>query len=852
MIRALSVIALVSVLAGCQRTGSVALPEWPNAARTLLLGAIRESERGPDVFEYYAITRDGQAPEAISLDPEQPLFAVFHVLTPTSLGLAPGPGRATTDAVGDPITLSASTFIQCRRGNGANLDPDCTDQWEPYEMGSPIGLDRFKLPQMTSCAGAGACSKVEDRLLRCDPECERPNRPELTVQAQPPQPFEYGDCPQGWAPEAMPGTGVGFCRPPSCREPGMIASLSGACVPAAGGCSVIDVFPSGAPDPAPKLYVLASAAAGGSGTEASPFQTISEAMAAATPGTWILIGAGDYDERLIAAGPPVTLLGSCAQTTIRDAFEVRSGAELRQLRLIGARRMLLVNSTATATIADVEINNTGGRDSTTISNQGRLRAERFLFEGAKVVQNSNDAELQLVEGRIDTTQIGIEQAGGSVTTDYVEFDGVVESTAGILAFGGTVLTVENSHFHEGERGIRASAVDTGQLNVRISQVFAEDLQQGSNDQWHTGAISIDAAPTVEIDHVVSLNNFQGIYLWGVPDGRVATFVVDRSENNGLTLAGGTVHATDAYITRSSRFGVEVRDFEMSGPPTATLEHFTIANNTPADGLEGEGLVTFGNQINLSVDRMLIRNVNQWGFRIYPGVEHAANSVFLIKNLTVDGVTAGARGADAVGFEAGDFTRDVNSAEGHLDASLNVEFLTITNTEGDAVRFSGEGFKFKDVSISNIGERAMLIIGNSHEVESLDIQEIDTAFSAIEVYATVDLFDVSIEGSIGREADIDCDNFPDSFPGTGIAARLYGNSMIAPIPNFSVVMGSRMRVRGVRNAFLVDRFASINVSATTVERVESAILNTTANSEAIFSFTEDSRLIEVCDLVEEDQ
>ena len=151
-------------------------------------------------------------------------------------------------------------------------------------------------------------------------------------------------CPAGWreiSPEdpggvatcdPYPASGALDCAIGEAHFPG-----GASCEPVGSRCPAGD-FADGLADDGSVIFVRAGAT-GGDGTRAAPFGLVSDAMAAAVPGTTIALAKGRYVENVrIAAG--VTLSGACAAETVLSpdatiyTLTVRDpGARLRDLSI---------------------------------------------------------------------------------------------------------------------------------------------------------------------------------------------------------------------------------------------------------------------------------------------------------------------------------------------------------------------------------------------------------------------------------------------------------------------------------------------------------------------------------------
>jgi hypothetical protein len=125
----------------------------------------------------------------------------------------------------------------------------------------------------------------------------------------PPRDAAGDDADASDASSAAPDGGAAEAQPPSPEAGTMEAGEAG-----------VDATP---PPPSTDLYVDAQATAGGTGTLAAPFKTITAALAAAAPGMTIHVAPGTYDRMLGEAFPlklrGVALVGSAAGVTIHGS-----------------------------------------------------------------------------------------------------------------------------------------------------------------------------------------------------------------------------------------------------------------------------------------------------------------------------------------------------------------------------------------------------------------------------------------------------------------------------------------------------------------------------------------------------
>lgn len=169
---------------------------------------------------------------------------------------------------------------------------------------------------------------------RCLPDCDGTRVGNRCVVAGVPE----GECGTGFASDGEGGCTV--VRPD--------APCTGTELARPGETSCAPVMDCGTGDwgnlerPAGTLHVLASAAAGGTGTEAAPFATIADALNAAGPGTVIAVGPGTYNES-IYPNDAVLLRGVCPEKVTVDGtgdgialrVEYEDGVQLSGMTLIG-------------------------------------------------------------------------------------------------------------------------------------------------------------------------------------------------------------------------------------------------------------------------------------------------------------------------------------------------------------------------------------------------------------------------------------------------------------------------------------------------------------------------------------
>lgn len=185
----------------------------------------------------------------------------------------------------------------------------------------------------------------------------------------PPLPPVLTPCAPGWR-EVDDGDGVTICDPWPATGMATCADDE-AHFPGEPGCTRIGSacpageWAEGLPAGPTVRYVRAGGAPGGNGSTATPFGTIAEATAAATPGTIIALGKGAYDE-VVHVGASVTVWGACvAETTVAvTGYDANTGAfvasgaggVVKNLRIGGDRMgVYLPGAGGTLHLADVVV-----------------------------------------------------------------------------------------------------------------------------------------------------------------------------------------------------------------------------------------------------------------------------------------------------------------------------------------------------------------------------------------------------------------------------------------------------------------------------------------------------------------
>jgi hypothetical protein len=355
-------------------------------------------------------------------------------------------------------------------------------------------------------------------------------------------------CPEGWR-EVRPGGG----EPPHCDpwpldrrpcEPGWSH------FPGDDFCERVgtECPPGGWPGPLPPTgaihHVLASATPGGDGSQDTPFATIAEALAVATAGSTILVGAGTYDEPVYLP-PGVVLLGVCATETVLTsttptgfARGVINGADatVRNVRIEAPLRTAIVATPGgTLRVSNVIVRNATGA-AFLVGEGASLLAETILVDGGVHIDHEPLSGIGLL----------VRDGGQAEMTRAVFFD---TAGAGVRAQG------------EGSRLVLAEAAITRVRNATDDAPgFGVDARGG----------------TVELRSVLVERSYATLVAANGPGALVARDLVLRDVTLG-TIWEGSLIAKDGGRVEVDRVLIErtpnamLADTGAPGVPSETAE-----------------------------------------------------------------------------------------------------------------------------------------------------------------------------------------------------------------------------------------------------------------------------------------
>jgi len=447
-----------------------------------------------------------------------------------------------------------------------------------------------------------------------------------------PAPPALTPCPSGWreiVDEAHPD--IVTCDPWPEGGPHVCAAGE-AHFPGRPGCeSVGTACPAGdfaedIPAGATVLYVRAGAPAGGDGSAASPFAAIGEALAVAPDDAVLALSKGTFDE-VVTVRVPVTLLGACVEETILassvpsfdDAtltFSGRGGATVRNLRVSGARRGLLVHAAVgiesvvvvsssgvgigiyeggDAEATDVVVRDTqptaagGFGVGVDVAAGGRLSLARGVLE-----RNRTNALVAWDPGTsVEATDLGV------VDTLPQQSDGGFGY--GIAAYAGATVEIVRGAI-SGSRSRAIEAWDPGTFVSAHDLVVRDTLADGTGSLGHGADVAFGAE--LDLDRcLVERSRAAGILAASRGDeGSRATLVAtdlvvrDTRPDEASASAGFGVLATESAsvdldrvaLLSSSTVGLEA---DATGTDVVATD-LIVRDTRPTPGAGGEGVSVY--------------------------------------------------------------------------------------------------------------------------------------------------------------------------------------------------------------------------------------------------------------------
>jgi hypothetical protein len=313
---------------------------------------------------------------------------------------------------------------------------------------------------------------------------------------------------------------------------------------------VVDrIFGFGAADDRPLVGSLNTAgavfvkqgASGGNGSQAAPFETIAQALAAASPGTTIRIAAGNYPESLfVLAKQDLTFLGAGVDAThlvgSGDAFvaQLSSNITLRNVHVASPDGRGIIAQGSSITLDRVS---TIGNRSYNVLGVGYLATNANI-----VIQHSNIDQSQVgnglrLEGGVSATVQGSTIDENGTTPGITSISG-----RGVEMFNDSVLTMDTSSVSDNFfGGILLSG--TSSLTVSQSEVSRNGHNGIAFDQNSSGNIFSNVIDGNGVRGTRGpTTGFNGIELqptWAGSTMLIHENQISNSTTNGVFIEGGT-------------------------------------------------------------------------------------------------------------------------------------------------------------------------------------------------------------------------------------------------------------------------------------------------------------------------
>jgi hypothetical protein len=420
-----------------------AIPELPDSIRSAILLLSAEGR-------VRVIAGDLDPPlvtETVG-DADLSLYVLGHEKTLDELGLVAG--DLALGGPNDSVFPKPDLVLYASVSGKARSELEELDALPP-----PFDVLRLDLPSQRACLESGGCLEAPDAAgyAACRLPCGERAAP---IPATPASAPLFLPCPSGWREHNE--AGVTTCDPyPEDRISCAIGSIQ---APGSIGCvhlgPACERFAADLPTDRPIVFVDAAAVAGGDGSRARPFETLTAGLAAAPPGTIVALAGGEITAPLSLDDGDV-IWGNCpeeARVIVQGALpsvELRGGrAELHGLRISGGDRIAVEALGSTLSLSNVWIDTSSHG---IVIAGARLEAEDLGLDGAAIrfeagssgairrtsSRNAPQTALTIVASEVTAADLAIARAGDGIAVDG---GGLVLERAALSIVGGTGLALE--------------------------------------------------------------------------------------------------------------------------------------------------------------------------------------------------------------------------------------------------------------------------------------------------------------------------------------------------------------------------------------------------------------------------
>ena len=552
--------------------------------------------------------------------------------------------------------LSGETFTDWARDE--NLDPR---------------LMRLRLaaPTPQACAMEGGCyAPRADGFLICMVPCEAPAPP--TPPAPPAEP-RMTPCPQGWS--TIDDQGLTLCEPWP-RDAAACPTGQARFVGAPSCARLLDCPLGLWPKPLPQgaLHVSPTAGPGGNGTLGQPFATLQEALTQAADGDTIALSQGDHQAENVQVDRAVALVGACPEGTrlvggvASAALTVTaSGAEARDLSVLGARRSIRVGPGGLLRVQRLELSSALD---TALTIEGTLIGERLSIRdpGRMGISAPEGGRAQVQALSISPLQSrGVETYGGHLTlSDCAIVSEQGAQGAGLWCDDGGSATLERCLIEGTQQGIIAR----GQGVVSLTDGVLRDLNGELGYGIEATADAEVSGDRVLIDRARYAGALVLDSVFALRDLVIQNTQPDSSQAAGIGVISRDQALMDlsrAHLRNNQTISVVVRD---DGFATLRDVHIEETQGRAADGDFGTGLrIVEGGRVTAHRLRIL----RSRGLGVYVSL---ANSTLVAEDMEVsDTLPREANGGFGRGLEV-DGSAAVDITRGRFLRNRNVSVFVL--------------------------------------------------------------------------------------------------------------------------------------------------------------------------------
>ncbi len=528
-----------------------------------------------------------------------------------------------------------------------------------------VGLE-FVVPSIAECARGGGCQveRKADGVEICSTPCPDPSIPAPPVEASPPV---LTPCPSGWVTIAPQNEGdVDECAPwqtaQTCPTDQMQVPGEGECNPIGGLCGP-DGWPEELPNSGSVYFVRANAGAGGSGTRASPFGSLSAIPTTDTGTVVIALAPGSYAAP--ASWPArVDIRGSCtSEVTMQGGLRVFAQA----MRVQDVKIEAPVRLARGASLRLQGVHVLGQQSPLVVVQGSRLDLDRVLVQGSPgtLVQATGEALMTVRHSRLQGAGLSLNGSSEGVFEDVSVHGALVAINVATASFAtlGRVALIDSQSL-----ALRSSGIGS---RIEMQDVIADSTSPSSDATFGVingssldgQRVRISGAKTLGLSIEKAEATISDLVIRDTgPDP------VDLGSAIALQLRDGAdVTLRRALLARSAGQGLATRD-----PLTrlfATDLSIVDTQNRRSDGELGTGVAVVDHS-EFIANRVHILRSRGLGFFVDGGGVMTGSDIFVQEVLPRTSNQAYGRGAEISDGAQVELTRV------KIDRAKNVGFLAL--------------------------------------------------------------------------------------------------------------------------------------------------------------------------------